>query len=336
MVGIFNASETERVRRYLLQKVVHSGAEPERLPTEMFLVETIGVSRVTVRRAISDLLKGHFIQKIPGRQGIYTNPAMVDVTMHSIAILQSVNYLDCRMFSILGAMSEELMLRNCFCSFNFFQLGDSSCDEAARELRNIGFDCIIASPINSLAHQLLEKGLPILILETAGYPQRGNGNYISFDNYGFGEKLARAVNKRNLKKVLFFGNLSDIRAGLETVIDKDVEVAVFEDHLNKDGLKEVLKNGNFSGVAAMTREVGLRTLYDALRELPVISKPELFLYPWKESEFFKRNNPGYITEIFDPDFFTGQFRELGKAAARGVMNIINDLPVDNAKIKIQK
>jgi len=86
----------------------------------------------------------------------------------------------------------------------------------------------------------------------------------------------------------------------------------------------------------MTREVGLRALYDVLRELKNKSRPQLFLYPWKEAEVFKRDNPEYITEVFDPDFFTGQFRELGKAAARGVMNIINDLPVDNVKIKMQK
>ncbi|MBE6389865.1 MAG: GntR family transcriptional regulator [Lentisphaerae bacterium] len=331
-----NTSETERVRRYLLQKIVHSGAEPERLPTEMFLAETIGVSRVTVRRAISDLLEGRYIQKISGRQGIYTNPAMVDVTMHSIAILQTNNYTDSRLLSIMGAMGDELMRNNCFCSYNFFCTGNDSQEMVVHELRNFGFDCIIAGAVHPLANRLLEEGLPVLILEIPGYASCGQGNYISFDNQDFGRKVAEAVIRKELKKILFFGNLSEIRDGFEAAGEDEFEVTVFEEHLNRDGLKEVLENGDFSGVVAMTREVGLRALYDVLRELKNKSRPQLFLYPWKEAEVFKRDNPEYITEVFDPDFFTGQFRELGKAAARGVMNIINDLPVDNVKIKMQK
>ena len=332
----FNASETERVRRYLLQKIVHGGNVPVRLPTEMALVETLKLSRVTVRRAISDLLKGHFIQKIPGRQGIYSNPAMVDVTMHSVAILQKINYFDCRMLSILGAMADELQRNNCFCSFNMFDPGNASPENVIAELKNFGFDCIIARPFDRCAEQLLAAGLPVLQLEVPGYPQKGSGNYVSFDDYGFGELLAQKVIDRKLTKVLFFGNLSGIREGFEAKAAGKFEIGIYEEHLNKEGLKEVLQKGNYSGIAAMTREVGLRTLYDALHELPEIGRPELFLYPWKESEFFKKSNPGFYTDIFDPVQFIEQLKEFGKAAAHGVMQLINDLPVDVPPVKMQK
>ena len=331
----FNASETERVRRYLLQKIIHSGNAPVRLPTEMSLVETLKLSRVTVRRAISDLLNGHFIQKIPGKQGIYSNPAMVEVTMHSVAIMQKINYFDSRMLSVFGAMAEELQRSNCFCSFNMFDPGNEPVEKVIGELETFGFDCIIARSFDLLAEKLLAAGLPVLLLEVPGSPEKGSGNYISFDNYGFGELLAQKVIARKLPKVLFFGDLTDIRAGFEAASAGKFEIGVYEEHLNKEGLKEVLKKGNYSGIAAMTREVGLRTLYDVLHESPEIGCPELFLYPWKESELFKRSNPGFYTEIFDPGAFIKQLRELGKAAARGVIQIINDLPVDVPPVKLQ-
>ena len=330
-----NASETERVRRYLLHRITLSGTQAERLPTEMALVETLQLSRVTVRRAIDDLLRGGYIQKIPGRQGIYTNPAMVDVTMHSIAILQKSNYLDCRLMSVLGAMSDELMRRNCFCSLNFFQTGTDDSQAVARELNNCGFDCILSFSVHPLADKLLACGLPVLIIETPGYPEQGSGNLIAFDNEAFGEKVAQTMIRRKLKKVLFFGNLSEIRQGFCSAGEGNLEITLFENFLNKGSLKEVLKQGAFSGIAAMTREVGLRTLFDALHELPELAKPELFLYPWKESELFQKSNPGFYTEIFDTALFAEQLKALGKAAAGGVMQIINDLPVEIPRVKLQ-
>ncbi|MBE6357304.1 MAG: GntR family transcriptional regulator [Lentisphaerae bacterium] len=335
MMNLFSTS-TERVRRFLLHKIIHSGNLPVRLPTERELTETLQLSRITVRRGINDLLQGGYIKKIPGRQGIYTNPEMVDVTMHSLAILLKNNYLDCRCMSVLGAMTDELQRNNCFCSLNFLQVSDDRCEHIVDELATCGFDCIISFAVNPQARMLLEKNLPVLIVESPGYPVCSTGNYISFDNRGFGEFLAQKVIARGLTDILFFGNLTGIYAGFEAGAAGKFKIGVYDEHLNKDGLKEVLKKGNYSGIAAMTREVGLRTLYDALHELPSIRKPELFLYPWKESELFKNSNPGYVTEIFDPQSFMEQLKELGKAAAHGVMQIVNDLPVDVPPVKLQK
>ncbi len=330
-----NPSETERVRRYLLHKVIHSGTQPVRLPTEMSLVETLQLSRVTVRRAINDLINGGYIKKIPGKQGIYTNPAMAEVTMHSIAVLKKNNYFDCRTMSILGAMSDELMRNNCLCSLNFFQTDGGDCGKIAAELSNCGFDCILAFTVYPPANELLKRNLPIIIVETPGYPHRGDGNFAAFDNDGFGRIVAGKMIGRKLKKVLFFGDLAEIRQGFQDAGKDDLEITVFEEYLNKDALKTILKNGDFSGIAVMTREVGMRTLYDALHELPEIPKPELFLFPWKESELFKRSNPEFYTDTFDCDAFSQQLQSLGRTAAQGIMQIINDLPVNMAPVNLQ-
>ena len=330
-----NSSETERVRRYLLHKILHSGSQQMRLPTEMSLVENLHVSRVTVRRAIDDLIKGNYIKRIPGKQGIYTNPKMTDFTMHSIAILQSINYLDSRIMSVLGAMSNELLRNKCFCSLNFFVTGNQDFEFVAQELSNCGFDCIIAFSVNPFANKLLAKGLPILIVETPGYPNIGDGNLVVFDNEKFGQLVANAMIKRNLKKVLFFGDLVEIKKGFQKASINNLDITFYEEYLNKDGLKEVLKQGQFSGIAAMTREVGLSTLYDALNELSDIPLPELYLYPWKESELFKSTNLKYYTEHFNTDNFVDGLQNLGKAAAIGVMQVINNLPIDIPKVKLQ-
>jgi DNA-binding LacI/PurR family transcriptional regulator len=334
-MNLSNASESERVRRYLLHKILHSGNQQMRLPTEMALVKTLQVSRVTVRRAIDDLIRGNYIQKLPNKQGIYTNPAMVDVTMHSIAILQSTNYLDSRLMSVLGSMSSELLKSKCFCSINFFITGNHSFEFVHQELSNCGFDCILAFSVNPFANKLLAKGLPILIIETPGYPNIGEGNFVAFDNEAFGRQVANEMIKQKLNKVLFLGDLTAIKKGFCEANLGQLEISFYEDYLNKEGLKEVLKNGQFSGIAAMTREVGLRTLYDALHELPQIELPKLYLYPWKESELFKRSNPRYYTEHFNSDAFIDGLLSLGKATAIGVKQIIDDLPIDIPLVKLQ-
>lgn len=332
-----NISETERARRYLLHKIIHSGRESMRLPTERELMETLQLSRVTIRRAINDLLQGHFIQKLPGRQGIYTNPVMVDVTMHSLVVLKKTNYIDSRNMSTLGAMCNELLRSSCFCSLNHFQTGGYTPQQIADELKIGDFDCIIIlSPTLQLCEELSRRDIPFLALEPPGYANAQHSNLISFDHEDFGRKIAGTMLKRKLKKVLFFSDLPDIYHGFCEVGKDQFDIAYCDSILDKNGLKKLISAGQYDGIAAMTREVGIQTLYDVLRELPEIKKPELFLFPWPESQLFKKSNPGYYTEIFDPSSFLDQLQELGKAAAHGVMQVLNDLPVNINKVKLQR
>ena len=126
-----------------------------------------------------------------------------------------------------------------------------------------------------------------------------------------------------------------IPAGVEVTVSENNHVTVKgpKGTLERDLVPQMKRS--IDGVAAMTREVGIRALYDMLRELPEIPKPELFLFPWPESELFRRENPGFYTEIFDPPGFLDQLGELGRAVARGVMQVIDDLPVEPCKVKIQ-
>ena len=331
-----NVSETERVRRYLMQKVVHSGAEPERLPTEMALVRTIGVSRVTVRRAISDLLSGHVIRKIPGKQGVYTNPGMADIAVHSIAVLRNSNYVGSSTAVILGAMCEELSLRGCFCSLNFFQIGDDDPDVVAEELKHCGFDgVLIFSARNAAVKGLLDRGVPVIAVEFPGAPVEDGRNRFRFDGEAFGRQVVEAILARKLRRVLLEGNYEAVFRGMEAAAAGRLILDRSQRPEGKTRLRQKLAEGCYDGVAVMTHEIGMRIFYDVLHTLPGIPKPEIFLFPSPESALFKKNDPGFYTENFDPAGFLGQLRELGKAVAGGVFRMIAGLPVESCKVKIQ-
>ena len=331
----YRGAETERVRRYLLQKVAHSGTTPERLPTEMALVETIGVSRVTVRRAISDLLSGHVIRKIPGKKGVYTNPDMADIAVHSIAVLQSSNYVGHSTAVILGAMCDELSRRECFSSLNFFQVADDDPDVVAGELKNCGFDCVLTfSARRMLAAELLDRGVPVIFVGGQDVPGENGRHHFGFDYESFGGQVVEAILARKLRRVLFDGSYDAVFRGMEAaaagrlILDRFLKGG-------RDELRQKLAMGYYDGIAVMTHEIGMRIFYDVLCSLPGIPKPELFLFPCAESALFKKNNPGFYTENFDPPGFLGQLRELGKAAADGVIRMIRGLPVESRKVKLQ-
>ena len=322
-MGMFKTSfATERVRRYLLQMVLRGGSQPVRLPTDRELTETLGLSRVTVRRAVSELCRGCYILKIPGKQGIYTNPAMAEITLHSIGILRSSNYIHNRELSILGAMGEELMRRKCFYSMNFFMLHDASAATLARELRSSGLDCMISFEPSPLVESLLDQGIPLLTVEHFGYPERVSRNFFGTDEAAAGRAAAQAVAHRQFRNILYCGSYPEMRRVFQETLSGSAWIDCIDGTEKPDVFLQILKRKKYDAVIGMMREIGIRKLYDALHELNPAVPPEIYLYPWPESELFREGNPAFPTVVFDTAFFQGQLKKLGQALADGVIRLL--------------
>ena len=332
-MGQFKTSfATERVRRYLLQKILRGGSQPTRLPTERELTELLGLSRVTVRRAIADLEAGRYILRFPEKQGIFTNPAMSEITLHSIGIICSSNYVSNREMLLLGAMGDELMARKCFYSLNFFMLHDAGEEELANELRNSGFDCMVSFEPSELTESLLARDLPLLVVEYFGYPRRSSRNFFGTDGEAAGRSVASAIIASGCGRVLFCGDHPEMREGFKQAAGNRIAIDFTDGNERDRKLYDLLKTNCYDGVAAMMREVGLRRLYDALNELELPHQPKLFLYPWPEAELFRNSNPQYDTEVFDTEYFQMQLKKLGRAMAEGVIRTIAGQPVPNTLV----
>ena len=77
---------TEPVKRFLIQAVAKSGPKPERLPNELELCKRFSVSRPTVHKAVEELIEIGYVQHLPGRRGIFSNPEYVQMAPFSIAL----------------------------------------------------------------------------------------------------------------------------------------------------------------------------------------------------------------------------------------------------------
>lgn len=73
-----NITKTELIRKKIEDEIRYGILKAEeRLPTEEELMAKYGVSRVTVRRALDELLKGNLIYKKPSRKGCFVKAAQV-------------------------------------------------------------------------------------------------------------------------------------------------------------------------------------------------------------------------------------------------------------------
>ena len=75
MNKVISSPKTYAIRNYLLKCVRELPPEPTRLMTEGVLCKKFGVNRETVRSAIHDLELSHVVARLPGRKGIFSNPA---------------------------------------------------------------------------------------------------------------------------------------------------------------------------------------------------------------------------------------------------------------------
>ncbi len=315
---------TEQVRRFLLQKILRGGPQPARLPTERELTELLGFSRVTVRRAIDELEFGSYILRRPGKQGIYTNPAMAEIATSSIGLLRTSNHVSNREMTILGSMGEELMRQKFFYSLNFFMLYDASVEALVRNISHCGFDCVLAFEGSALVDALLARQIPVLAVDNLCTPaQEYAPGRFGIDWELAGRTAGAIVGRRNFKNILYCGEPSLLLESFRAAVPAAVPITVLPDREVESRLGFMLKDHEFDGAAVMLREVGMRKFFDVLAAIKPAKPPEIFLYPWFEADLFRQGNPEYPITVFNTDFFRDELRRLGRGLADNVIRLFH-------------
>jgi len=170
MGGINSGQKTIRVKEYLVRRIRQANGEPLRLPNEMDIAETCGVSRITVRSAIRELENQKYIIRIPGRRGAFANPMSDSGSRYTIGILQTdtlnrnFSHLSLR---FLKHFLDEMEALDCSCDFLSPALPKDR--SAADMLRDLAYDGILwLCPDDEYIpaiNELTEQGFPIVVMD---------------------------------------------------------------------------------------------------------------------------------------------------------------------------
>lgn len=187
----------EPVRRYLMSLISQGGKTPVKIPAERDLAEMLGLSRGTVRRAITDLEEARFLMRLPGRKGAFTDPRSSRMLMASIGVVMEANWFEHRRLIILKSFSDALTEQKVNHSFSF-------------EFRRGMDDETFAETLRYGGHTLLL----VIQTETASFPESSFGfdkvpviRYDAvrlFDHEYAGEIIAEFFLRRKCRKVIFW------------------------------------------------------------------------------------------------------------------------------------
>ena len=320
---------TEPVRRYLLQMIAKSGAEPVRLLSERELAKKLHLSRVTVRRVIEELEANRCIIRLPGRKGAFTNPEMASKVEHSVGVVVYRNYIGQLFSQFLGGISEELYSQgHPFCLSLFHGAGKTPAEQAF-ELENSGYDCVVwhtQTPEDlAVIDLLLRHDFPVLTICNPNYPEWGRPvrAWYGFDLEDAGDAVASRFLRRGCGKILYCSRntafLPPLRNGLSRRgISLPDENVLLEEKDFCQRIPPLLASGA-DGLFCRMNEASTTALLGFLAGLKESSGLKIILPPRIFSERCRREYPQLDIEFPDTAYFQRQCMALGRRVAHGIL-----------------
>lgn len=343
-------AEAEKTRiavRYLYRIVQRSGPEPELLPGEIALGETLSVSRVTVRRAMAQLLERKVLLKLPGRKGTFTNPELARHIPNTIGIGYFSGYwnsMDEYTGQILGHFFRKLGSYTDFpYLYEYIHEGEKvDLEEKIRELNMRGL--LWLSPTEVILPQLLslaEKGYPVVITGAPHSPLLSGRiiyNGIRRDHQLFGRDLAALIAGKGWKKIIYLGEAGEtLRCFTEELKKRNIEFPE-ENHLSSvdDMLKRLPKLLASGNVDAIYSDGNLGMYANLVKTVNKKKgkKPVIILEKLSSSLQHQRKNPLLQFCLFEEHNTLDYCRKAGTKAAEILIKMIRNPkgPFDSIKI----
>lgn len=275
----------EPVRRYLMSLVSQGGKTPVKIPAERELAEMLGLSRGTVRRAIADFEESHFLMRLPGRKGAFTDPRSSRMVMTSIGIVMNANWFDHRKLIILKGFSDALteLKINHSCCFEFRRSMDN--ETFAESLRYSGHSLLLDMQSEDAQFQEKEFGsgkIPVISYNAVRL----------FDHEYAGKTIAEFFLRRKCRKVIFWC-VDDLKrqSFLRHLTEKGAECIACNELLN-DPLSKIGKTKLKSADGIFISGNIHNGIYAALDYLASNkSRIPILLRPLEEEEQIKREYP---------------------------------------------
>ncbi len=197
----------DEILHRMLQTDIHEG---ERLPTEAVLVETLGVSRATVKRALGQMVAEGLVEQRVG-SGTYVLPYMVELRRQQLVKPKRIALVvpeiaDRYSYRILRAVcrqteeyNDDLELYNTF----------NNAEKESRILRRLEagqIDGIILWPaasygVNAVLREFTDKGVPLVLIDH-NLPEL-NGYCVTSDHVSAGYQATRYLLEKGHRRIGF-------------------------------------------------------------------------------------------------------------------------------------
>lgn len=156
-----------------------------RLPTELAIAEEFGISRGTVRQAMTALVNEGLLERVPGRGTFVRSAAKVEPA-HRIGLLLSYRNSELDLH-ILSGVEHTAKSRGYLVSFAYTE---ESADEQARDINRLRADGVaglIIYPLSNRTHdeamgKLHAAGFPFVLIDR--YLTEIDSDYVTSDNVG--------------------------------------------------------------------------------------------------------------------------------------------------------
>ena len=299
----------------------------EKLPSENEFVSELGLSRMTVRSALTNLKNDGFVRKLHGKGSFVCYSAKEQVPKR-IDVLLDVTYA---YFSThyIKSISEVLSKHN-----YQFVIHDTRDDqkEISRILELLAASepmGVIIQPshrtassddeLRSCAAKLMQRGVPYVIFDRSldDFP----GDCICFDDFGGGRKAAEYLTSLGHKKFAMavcpeFSENGPRRDGFASVLEENgleppIELTQDGDFTQKVG--SAVKSG-VTAIFAYNDEVALN-VYRALSACSLFVPNDVSVVGYDDTVFAKAANPP-LTSVIHPK------EQLGRVAAEKLLSII--------------
>lgn len=191
----------------ILQYIKRNSLSPgDRLPTEPQLTEMLGVSRITVRRAVSELEARGLLKKVQGSGTFLTAPASRSLPLSSIPLIIPGDRTDSALLSLIQGAGECLAQFDCRVVSYFAHYGGEDEKKILTQLYAEGARCVMVFPADDrvnrhLFPQLERQGMEIVYLGRK--PTYASGSFVGPDDVSGGYQAVSHLISRGYSRIAF-------------------------------------------------------------------------------------------------------------------------------------
>ena len=166
----YSGKKISIVTGFLLRYISENNlTKDQKLPTENEMLKATGVSRVTLRRALSNLQDEHYIFSVQG-SGYFVGENAFKANEFTVPIIISYNQENSQILNIVNGAQRYLKNRMCGFEVHVTQRDMTAEKEILTRLYNGGCRCAILFPVssdgnNDLYFHLIQNGMNIVFID---------------------------------------------------------------------------------------------------------------------------------------------------------------------------
>ena len=184
---MYTGQKVEDIVRYIQEYIESQHLKPgDRLPGENEIAQTLQVSRVTVRRALSNLQESNRIYSVHGKGSFVQAPPQLPLAQTIVPVMLNHDERSSRILEILSSAQQYFYQHDIQTTMSI------SNRDAAQEKRYItdyfdrGARCALVLPVsctenNDFYREIMQKGMQIVFIDRK--PVHMNCHYVGCDNF---------------------------------------------------------------------------------------------------------------------------------------------------------